>query len=64
MDTKKNLLDEQLDEVAGGAHEPDQEGNKKSLIRALYDAGSALEIGEEREITKIEKDISEFFHKK
>ena len=64
MDTKKNLLDEQLDEVTGGVLKPDQKGEKKSLIRAIYDAGSALEIGKEREITKIEKDISEFFHKK
>ena len=63
MEDKKALQDEELDEVSGGAQGPAQ-GKVKGLIRALYDAGSVLEIGEEREIVKIEQDAANLFHKK
>ena len=60
MENKKMLADEQLDDVNGGALAGARDG--KSLIRALYDAGSELEIGEENEIVKIEKAVSDLFH--
>ena len=63
MEDKKSLTDDQLDEVAGGALANNPNG-KKNLIRSLYDAGSELEIGEENEIVKFEKAVSDLFHPK
>ena len=63
MEDKKALQDKELDEVSGGVQGPAQ-GKMKDLIRAIYDVGSALEIGEEREIIKMEKDAADLFHKK
>ena len=63
-DNKKAVLDELLDEVSGGLAMVDQNGEKKSLIRTVYDSGSELEIFMEDEIVKAKKGISELFRPK
>ena len=64
MDDKKALQDDQLDEVTGGVLGGAQDGSKKSLIRSMYDDGSVLEIGMEKEIEKFDKAVSDLFHPK
>ena len=64
MEDKEALQDKQLDEVTGGALADDPESGKKSLIRSMYDSGSEMEIGMEKEIVKIDKVIENLLHPK
>ena len=64
MEDKKMMADDQLDSVSGGVLASDPNGEKKSVIRSLYDDGSKLEIGMEEEILKMEKAIGDLFRPK
>ena len=64
MEDKKTLQDNQLDKVAGGALAEDPKSGKKSLIRSMYDSGSEIEIGMEKEIVKIDEVIDNLLHPK
>ena len=64
MEDKKSLQDNQLDEVTGGALADNPKSDKKSLIRSMYDSGSEMEIGMEKEIVKIDKVIDNLLHPK
>ncbi|MBO6017482.1 MAG: hypothetical protein J6Z15_05980 [Oscillospiraceae bacterium] len=64
MEDKEALQDKQLDEVTGGALADDPKSGKKSLIRSMYDSGSEMEIGMEKEIVKIDKVIENLLHPK
>lgn len=64
MEDKKALADDQLEDVSGGVLANNPNGEKKNLIRTLYDAGSELEIGEENGIVKFEKAVSDLFRPK
>lgn len=57
MEDKKVVTDEQLEEVEGGAFDP-----KKSLIRNLYDEGTALDKQLEGGIVKLEKTVGDLLH--
>ncbi len=61
MKDSKTLNDDKLDAVSGGTLADGSGKDVKDVIRSLYQGGTKVEVGMEKEIDKLMKPVVDYF---